>query len=150
MRPACATVQAGISANSAIVFANLPGHRANADVVAVRIHMSPANGSQLLLPCGHGAGHGQAVATISADTHRRRRAHRHQFMSPRRPAASRGNARAPCWWPPAGGSAQPGVAHDLRIGGFLQFPADVTVVEPVTAACSWWQTRPISWLQRSS
>ena len=128
---ACATVQADISANSAIVFANLPVS-ANADVVAVRIYMSLANGSQLF----HAGtvGHGQASATISADTIGAGKPIATQFMSPMPPGRIlreyKGRmlvASGPVVW-----ISEP-YAHDLvhRGRGFLQFPADVTVVEPV-------------------
>lgn len=128
---ACATVQADISANSAIVFSSLPMSD-NADVVAVRIYLSLVNGSQLF-HVGT-VGHGQASATISADTIGAGKPIATQFMSPMPPGRIlreyKGRmlvASGPVVW-----ISEP-YAHDLvhRGRGFLQFPADVTVVEPV-------------------
>lgn len=128
---ACATVQADIAANSAIVFGNLP-MSANPDVVTVRLYLSLTNGTQLF-HVGT-VGHGQASAMISADTVGAGKPIATQFMSPMPPGRilreHKGRmlvASGPVIW-----ISEP-YAHDLvhRGRGFLQFPADVTVVEPV-------------------
>lgn len=128
---ACATVQAHIQDGSSIVFDHLPVS-ANPDVVSVRLYLSLANGTQLFHVST--VGHGQALATVAADTVGAGKPIATQFMSPMPPGRIlreyKGRmlvASGPVIW-----ISEP-YAHDLvhRGRGFLQFPADVTLVEPV-------------------